>query len=1047
MGRAFGLPLLCGAMTVLTIFLLLPSPLSAQSYRINTIAGSRNTGDGALASTALALQPTSVLADDKGGFYFFEVDESRIRYVNDQGRLSTIAGVGFPRAAIDGLPANINFINGVISIKLSPAGELHFVDRTACRISKIDNGGIVRHVAGTGTCGFNGDGRPALSTNINRPGDIVFDRQGLLLFADRSNNRVRRIAPSGIVETILGTGSDSFSPDNGSASVSTIVFPSALAVHPDGSIFVGEAGYRRVRRFTPGGNVVTITGDGFEGNSGDGGPALLARFGFIASISLDSVRNRLYISDFFAHRVRVVDLASGLISAFAGRSAATGGFAAPGFSGDGGPAVSARFNAIFNLSVDRTGALLLSDSGNDRIRKVENNIISTIAGRPPNIASGVSALNAELRDPRLIPGLPGGDSLIVDRGNKVLHRLSPNGIVTNIAGAPISTTSTGDGGPPASATFTAILGVAIDAGGKIYVNDNQRLRIIDGTTISSASFSLPPNTSYILVDSPRNRIFSLQEAAYRIQVADLTLSQPVWRNFAGNGTAGFSGDNGQAADARLSDPTDMVLDEGGNLYVADLFSIRKVNPAGIISTVAGSGRIPTTTSPVEGVALQVPISPYRIALNRAGTLLTLTEVFGPTIIRQIQLNTGQIRRIAGLGLQGYSGDGGPALSATLRLPSLISTDSAGSIYFTELVNATIRVLTPIVVTNAEIVSGDNQFALVSTRLANPLVLRVLNGTAPVEFMRVSFTATGGATVPASAITGPDGQVNVAVTLGPTPGPVTITAQIDGLANIAFRATATSAPNVNPNRPAIRASGGVVTAGAFGANPTISSGSWIEIYGSNLSNTTRSWDDADFRGPQAPTELDGVRVSINNRPAFVAFISPNQINVQVPDAIAAVPATITVTNSNGVSEEVSVTAAVSAPGILAPAVFLVNNVQYAAALHQDGAFVGAPGLIAGANFRPARAGDVITLYGVGFGATSPAQSSGQVVSALASLPSLAIRMGTADAIVQFGGLAPGAIGLFQFNIIVPLGLQGNVPLTITLNGARLQQALTLTTSTE
>ena len=147
------------------------------------------------------------------------------------------------------------------------------------------------------------------------------------------------------------------------------------------------------------------------------------------------------------------------------------------------------------------------------------------------------------------------------------------------------------------------------------------------------------------------------------------------------------------------------------------------------------------------------------------------------------------------------------------------------------------------------------------------------------------------------------------------------------------------------------------------------GTWIELYGTNLATGARPWGGDDFKGSQAPTELDGVKVTIGGRSAYVAFISPNQINAQVPDGIAAGPLPVIVTYANGASEAVTVTAAPASPALLAPPVFSVGGVQYAVALHQDGAFVGRDGLIADANFRPAQAGDVITLYGVGFGATS------------------------------------------------------------------------------
>jgi len=141
--------------------------------------------------------------------------------------------------------------------------------------------------------------------------------------------------------------------------------------------------------------------------------------------------------------------------------------------------------------------------------------------------------------------------------------------------------------------------------------------------------------------------------------------------------------------------------------------------------------------------------------------------------------------------------------------------------------------------------------------------------------------------------------------------------------------------------------------------------------------------------------------------------------------------------------VTVTAAPASPALLAPPVFSVGGVQYAFALHQDGAFFGRDGLIADGNFRPAQAGDVITLYGVGFGATTPAVPAGLVVASAAPLANPRVLFGDRPGEVLFGGLAPGAVGLYQFNVIVPPGISGDVSLSVTAGGATSRQSLRLT----
>ena len=169
-----------------------------------------------------------------------------------------------------------------------------------------------------------------------------------------------------------------------------------------------------------------------------------------------------------------------------------------------------------------------------------------------------------------------------------------------------------------------------------------------------------------------------------------------------------------------------------------------------------------------------------------------------------------------------------------------------------------------------------------------------------------------------------------------------------------------------NAPTIQ-TGGVITAAAFGGFSTISPGTYIEIYGSNLSTTSRPWTATDFNGVEAPTALDGVTVALNGRPAFVNYISPGQVNVIVPgnlgtDGIAL----LTLSNSAGVTSPYPINVAALKPGLLAPANFVIDGKQYVAALFPDGTFVLPVGAVPGVVSRPAKPGETITLYGIGFG---------------------------------------------------------------------------------
>lgn len=221
---------------------------------------------------------------------------------------------------------------------------------------------------------------------------------------------------------------------------------------------------------------------------------------------------------------------------------------------------------------------------------------------------------------------------------------------------------------------------------------------------------------------------------------------------------------------------------------------------------------------------------------------------------------------------------------------------------------------------------------------------------------------------------------------------------------------------------------------FGGGLNGAPGAWLEIKGSNLAATSRTWKAADFSGSAAPTALDGSSVRINGKAAFVSYISPGQLNVQAPDDATLGPVNVVVSNANGDSSPAPLTLAGAVPGLLAPAAFKVSGTQYLAALFQDGTFVGTAGFIGGIGSRPARPGDVITLYGVGFGPVTPPVAAGTIAPAGTSLAgNLTVSFGDVPARALFQGLAPGAVGLYQFNVVVPSVPAGDVRVSFRLNG--------------
>jgi uncharacterized protein (TIGR03437 family) len=234
----------------------------------------------------------------------------------------------------------------------------------------------------------------------------------------------------------------------------------------------------------------------------------------------------------------------------------------------------------------------------------------------------------------------------------------------------------------------------------------------------------------------------------------------------------------------------------------------------------------------------------------------------------------------------------------------------------------------------------------------------------------------------------------------------------------------------------------ITAGGFGGFASAAPGSWIEIYGSSLATGSRQWAGADFNGNNAPTTLDGTTVTIGGQKAFISYISPAQVNAQVPSNIATGTQQVVVINGTVSSAAYGLPIQLADPGLLAPPVFLIGGKQYAVALHADGTFVLPPGAIAGLTTSQAKPGETILMYGVGFGAVTPAMPAGQIVTVANQLAQTAVILfNGAAAQLSYSGLAPNFIGLYQFNVVVPNASDNDaLPLTFTLGGTRGAQTL-------
>jgi uncharacterized protein (TIGR03437 family) len=577
-------------------------------------------------------------------------------------------------------------------------------------------------------------------------------------------------------------------------------------------------------------------------------------------------------------------------------------------------------------------------------------VLSTVTGNGTAGFSGDGgpATDAMLSSP--IGGLAAdraGNLYIADVGNHRVRKVNAAGTISTYAGNGTPGTA-GDGGPAISAPLYAVLstswavqGIAADAAGNLYITDevNHRVRkVTPGGIIST---------------------------------------------FAGGGLFSLLGDGGPAAKSGLPSPTSVAVDAAGNVYIVDGLRIRKVNTAGIITTVAGNG-IPSYTGD-GGPATSAAMEPESVAVDSAGNLYIADFVNG--VIRKVN-TAGIINTIAGVKNSGLpsSGDGGPATQAVLQNAHGVAVDNAGNIFVID----------------------------------SPYVRKI--DTSGI------ITTVGG---PYGK--GPDGND---VPLNMLAGGAALTFDPSGNLYLAEYAYVQKLGAAAPAAPVISANG-VVNGASF--QPGVVPNSWVTILGTNLASKTDDWTNFIADG-QFPTSVDGVSVTIGGKPAYIDFISPGQINLLAPD-VAFGPLDMTVTTPGGTSATFTVTSNQYGPG------FFEWPDRQPVATRQDFSYAVKNGTFQGLTTVAAKPGDVIILWGTGFGPTDPVAPDGAPVPSNATFSTTALPTVTIDNVqakVYGAALAPGFGGLYQIAIQVPASLgSGDWPVQATIGGVPSPSGVLLT----
>ena len=347
--------------------------LIIQDDTITTLAGTGVagfSGDGGSAASAELSFPTSVSTDAMGNVYITDRGNHRIRKIDAAtGLISTIAGTGTPGFSGDGGPAINAQLRAPHDLHADVAGNVYIVDYANHRIRKIDVAtGTISTIAGTGAIGSSGDGGPATVARFYYPTGINADAAGNLYIADQYNNSIRKIdAATGIISTIAGTGAPGFSGDGGLATAAQLHYPHDVNIDTAGNVYIADNMNNRIRKVDAvTGIISTIAGTGAIGSLGDGGPATAAQLNRPTRVSVDA-SGALYITNYYAHKIRKIDAATGIINTLAGTGVS-------GFSGDGVPASTTRLHLPNDVHVDAVGNIYIADAANNRIRKIGSNV-------------------------------------------------------------------------------------------------------------------------------------------------------------------------------------------------------------------------------------------------------------------------------------------------------------------------------------------------------------------------------------------------------------------------------------------------------------------------------------------------------------------------------------------------------------------------------------------------------------------------------------------------------------------------------------------------
>ena len=648
-----------------------------------------------------------IAVDKNGNIYIAMRDHNIISRVDTLGNMTRFAGTGESGFSGDKGKATEAQLKIPAGLTFDKKGNLYIADRNNHRIRKVDTRGIITTVAGNGTAGFSGDGGKATQAQLNLPSGVAVDDKGNIYISDRSNNRVRVVDNKGTITTFAGNGGDRYSGDSGPATKAQLSKPFGLALDKKGNLYIADRENNRVRKVNPQGIITTVAGDGGFFFMGDNGPSYRASIAGPTGIVVDK-NGILYIADRNNNRIRSVDT-QGMIRTVAGTGQQD-------YNGESEIARDTNLYLPFGVALDQDGKILIIDRSHYRIRRIDprRGSIETVAGNGVKMFAGDGgpATGAKLSFPHGIAVDKKGNVIFSDKGHYRIRRVSPDGIIQTIAGNGIR----GNIGDDLPALKASLYGAT-----SLKLNDKDEIFTISPSSFVSILRKIDEKGMMrkVLDTVSKNYLESIAKSKYKgkVQTGELAIittfsdiafdhkgnmfisdrlnhqirkvsAQGKITTIAGTGESAYYGDGGPASEAAFRDPSALVTDKAGNLYIADAANnmIRKIDTQGIVTTFAGNGN--HENSGDGGPALKAGIRNMDyLAMSPAGEL----HIAGMNshVIRKITKD-GNIMTVAGTGDQGFFGDGGPATKAMLKSPSAITFDSKGNLYISDMGNNRIR---------------------------------------------------------------------------------------------------------------------------------------------------------------------------------------------------------------------------------------------------------------------------------------------------------------------------------------------------------------------